>query len=82
MLSDSRLLHTLRPSWRPRSPVVLPIEMLLATLVYAGFQLSTGMVGDTRDELVQSPPLIAASVVALLAMTGVTCVRRSFPVTA
>ncbi|OZE90593.1 two-component sensor histidine kinase [Rhodococcus sp. 15-2388-1-1a] len=82
MLGDSRLLHTLRPSWRPRSPVVLPIEMLLATLVYAGFQLSTGMVGDTRDELVQSPPLIAASVVALLAMTGVTCVRRSFPVTA
>jgi len=82
MLGDSRLLHTFRPSWRPRNPVVLPIEMLLATLVYAGFQLSTGMVGDTRDELVQSPPLIAASVVALLAMTGVTCVRRSFPVTA
>lgn len=82
MLGDSRLLHTFRPSWRPRNPVVLPIEMLLATLVYAGFQLSTGMVGDTRDELVQSPPLIAASAVALLAMTAVTCVRRSFPVTA
>ncbi|MEK8070329.1 sensor histidine kinase [Rhodococcoides navarretei] len=76
------MLRTLRPSWRPRNPVVLPIEMLLATLVYAGFQLSTGMVGDTGDELVGSPPLIAVSVVALLAMTAVTCVRRSFPVTA
>nr|WP_314143896.1 histidine kinase [uncultured Rhodococcus sp.] len=75
-------MRTFRPSWRPRNPVVLPIEMLLATLVYAGFQLSTGMVGDTRDELVSSPPLIAASVVALLAMTAVTCGRRSFPVTA
>ncbi|MDI9927655.1 MULTISPECIES: histidine kinase [unclassified Rhodococcus (in: high G+C Gram-positive bacteria)] len=75
-------MRTFRPSWRPRNPMVLPIEMLLATLVYAGFQLSTGMVGDTRDELVSSPPLIAASVVALLAMTAVTCVRRSFPVTA
>ncbi|MCJ0894563.1 sensor histidine kinase [Rhodococcus sp. ARC_M5] len=88
MLGDSRVLgfhrvlRTLRPSWRPRNPVVLPIEMLLATLVYAGFQLSTGMVGDTGDELVGSPPLIAVSVVALLAMTAVTCVRRSFPVTA
>ncbi|MDZ7918338.1 MAG: histidine kinase [Rhodococcus sp. (in: high G+C Gram-positive bacteria)] len=71
-----------RPSWRPRNPVVLPIEMLLATLVYAGFRLSTGMVGDTGDELASSPPLIAVSVVALLAMTAVTCVRRSFPVTA
>ncbi|WP_183130529.1 sensor histidine kinase [Rhodococcus sp. SBT000017] len=75
-------MRTFRPSWRPRNPMVLPIEMLLATLVYAGFQLSTGMVGDTRDELVSSPPLIAVSVVALLAMTAVTCVRRSFPVTA
>lgn len=56
--------------------------MLLATLFYAGFQLSTGTVGDTRDELVSSPPLIAVSVIALLAMTAVTCVRRSFPVTA
>lgn len=88
MLGDSRItgfhrvVRTFRPSWRPRNPVVLPIEMLLATLVYAGFQLSTGMVGDTRDELVSSPPLIAVSVVALLAMTAVTCVRRSFPVTA
>ncbi|WP_415973350.1 sensor histidine kinase [Rhodococcus sp. 077-4] len=61
---------------------MLPIEMLLATLVYAGFQLSTGMVGDTRDELVSSPTLIAVSVAALLAMTAVTCVRRAFPVMA
>ncbi|MDV8021896.1 sensor histidine kinase [Rhodococcus sp. IEGM 1330] len=82
VLSLRRLLRTCRPSWRPRNPVVLPIEMLLATLVYAGFQLSTGMVGDTGDELVDSPELIAVSVVALLAMTAVTCVRRSFPVTA
>lgn len=88
MLGDARIrgfhrvVRTFRPSWRPRNPVVLPIEMLLATLVYAGFQLSTGMVGDTRDELVSSPPLIAVSVVALLAMTAVTCGRRSFPVTA
>lgn len=88
MLGDSRVpgfhrvVRTFRPSWRPRNPVVLPIEMLLATLFYAGFQLSTGTVGDTRDELVSSPPLIAVSVVALLAMTAVTCVRRSFPVTA
>lgn len=77
-----RVVRTFRPSWRPRNPVVLPIEMLMATLFYAGFQLSTGTVGDTRDELVSSPPLIAVSVVALLAMTAVTCVRRSFPVTA
>ncbi|WP_179276350.1 sensor histidine kinase [Rhodococcus sp. 06-235-1A] len=75
------MLRRFRPAWRPRNPVVLPIEMLLATLVYAGFQLSTGMVGDTRDELVSSPRLIAVSVVALLAMTAVTCVRRSFPIT-
>ncbi|KQU61229.1 hypothetical protein ASG84_01490 [Rhodococcus sp. Leaf278] len=81
MLGFHRLPHTFRPAWRPRNPAVLPIEMLLATVVYAGFQLSTGMVGDTRDELVGSPPLIAASVVALIAMTAVTCVRRSFPVT-
>ncbi|MDV8076756.1 histidine kinase [Rhodococcus sp. IEGM 1370] len=59
---------------------MLPLEMLLATLVYAGFQLSTGMVGDTRDELVRSPTLIAVGIVALLAMTAATCVRRSFPV--
>ena len=37
------------------------------------------MVGDTRDELIDSPGLIAISVVALLAMTAATCVRRSFP---
>ncbi|MDV6263646.1 sensor histidine kinase [Rhodococcoides yunnanense] len=60
---------------------MLPIEMLLATVVYAGFQLSTGMIGDTGDELVGSPALIAVSVVALIAMTVVTCARRSFPVT-
>ncbi|QII02375.1 two-component sensor histidine kinase [Rhodococcoides fascians A21d2] len=75
------MLRRLRPAWRPLNPAVLPIEMLLATVVYAGFQLSTGMVGDTRDELVGSPALIAVSVVAIIAMTAVTCARRSFPVT-
>lgn len=80
MVGGSRVLRRFRPAWRPRNPVVLPLEMLLATLVYAGFQLSTGMVGDTRDELVRSPTLIAVGIVALLAMTAATCVRRSFPV--
>ncbi|WP_176458243.1 histidine kinase [Rhodococcus sp. WWJCD1] len=75
------MLRRFRPAWRPLNPAVLPIEMLLATVVYAGFQLSTGMVGDTRDELVGSPALIAVSVVAIIAMTAVTCARRSFPVT-
>ena len=79
-LGGTRWWSTFRPAWRPRNPVVLPIEMLLATLVYAGFQLSTGMVGDTRDELLGNPLLVAASIAALLAMTAVTCVRRRFPV--
>jgi len=81
MLAGSTILRRFRPAWRPLNPAVLPIEMLLATVVYAGFQLSTGMVGDTRDELVGSPALIAVSVVAIIAMTAVTCARRSFPVT-
>ncbi|MFI8566713.1 sensor histidine kinase [Rhodococcus sp. NPDC078407] len=80
MLGLHRLPRTFRPAWRPRNPVVLPIEMLIATIVYAGFQLSTGMVGDTRDELVGSPALIAVSVLALIAMTAATCVRRPYPV--
>ncbi|OZF46937.1 hypothetical protein CH291_15625 [Rhodococcus sp. 14-1411-2a] len=79
-LAGSKTLRRFRPAWRPRNPVVLPLEMFLATLVYAGFQLSTGMVGDTRDELVRSPTLIAVGIAALLAMTAATCVRRSFPV--
>ncbi|MGF0313001.1 sensor histidine kinase [Rhodococcus sp. IEGM1428] len=81
MPAGSTMLRRFRPAWRPLNPAVLPIEMLLATVVYAGFQLSTGMVGDTRDELVGSPALIAVSVVAIIAMTAVTCARRSFPVT-
>ncbi|MBY3794260.1 two-component sensor histidine kinase [Rhodococcus fascians] len=80
MMGRSRIPNTFRPSWRPRNPVVLPVEMLLATVVYAAFQLSTGMVGDTRDELVESPALITVSVVAVLAMTAATCVRRTYPV--
>ncbi|QII05233.1 two-component sensor histidine kinase [Rhodococcoides fascians A25f] len=81
MPAGSTMLRRFRPAWRPLNPAVLPIEMLLATVFYAGFQLSTGMVGDTRDELVGSPALIAVSVVATIAMTAVTCARRSFPVT-
>ncbi|MCZ4520615.1 histidine kinase [Rhodococcus ruber] len=81
MAAGSVMLRRFGPAWRPRNPAVLPIEMLVATVVYAGFQLSTSMVGDTRDELVGSPALIVVSAVALIAMTAVTCARRSFPVT-
>ena len=32
LLGSHELLRKFRPAWRPRNPVVLPLEMLLATV--------------------------------------------------